>query len=39
MKKGPDREKKVAALKQYINNNKNLLKGRDINTLTNGLIG
>ena len=39
MKKGPEREKKVAALKQYINNNKNLLKGRDINTLTNGLIG
>ncbi len=39
MKKGPDREKKIAALKQYINNNKNLLKGRDINTLTNGLIG
>jgi len=39
MKKGSDREKKIAALKQYINNNKNLLKGRDINTLTNGLIG
>jgi hypothetical protein len=39
MKKGPEREKKIAALKQYINNNKNLLKGRDINTLTNGLIG
>jgi hypothetical protein len=39
MKKGPEREKKVAALKQYINNNKNLLKGRDISVLTNGLIG
>jgi len=39
MKKGPDREKKLAALKQYINNNKNLLRGRDINQLTKGLIG
>jgi hypothetical protein len=39
MKKGPEREKKIAALKQYINNNKNLLKGRDISVLTNGLIG
>ena len=39
MKKGPDRDKKMAALKQYVNNNKNLLRGRDINQLTKGLIG
>ncbi len=39
MKKGPEREKKMAALKQYISNNKKLLKGLDINKLTDGLIG
>ena len=39
MKKGPEREKKMAALKQFINNNKKVLRGLDINKLTDGLIG
>jgi hypothetical protein len=39
MKKGIDRDKKMAALKQYISKNKTLLKGRDISVLTNNIIG
>jgi len=39
MKNGLERDKKIAALKQYINNNKALLKGRDISVLTNNLLG
>jgi hypothetical protein len=39
MKNGIERDKKIAALKQYINNNKALLKGRDISVLTNNLLG
>ena len=39
MKKGLERDKKMAALKQYISKNKTLLKGRDISVLTNNLIG
>lgn len=39
MKIGLERDKKIAALKQYINNNKTLLKGRDISVLTSGLLG
>lgn len=39
MKNGIERDKKIAALKQYINNNKTLLKGRDISVLTNNLLG
>jgi hypothetical protein len=39
MKKGPEREKKMAALKQYIKNNRGtILKGFKISDLTNGLI-
>lgn len=39
MKKGPEREKKMAALKQYIKNNRStVLKGYKISDLTNGLI-
>ena len=39
MKKGPEREKKMAALKQYVKNNRStVLKGYKINDLTNGLI-
>lgn len=35
---GTEREAKIKALKQYINNNKSLLKGIDIDIITNGLI-
>jgi len=39
MKKGPEREKKLAALKQYIKNNRNIItKVGKISDLTNGLI-
>lgn len=39
MKKGPEREKKMAALKQYVKNNRStVLKGYKISDLTNGLI-
>jgi hypothetical protein len=39
MKKGPEREKKLAALKQYIKNNRStVLKGFKISNLTNGLV-
>lgn len=39
MKKGPERENKLAALKQYIKNNRNtVLKGFKISNLTNGLV-
>jgi len=39
MKKGPEREKKMVALKQYIKNNRStVLKGYKISDLTNGLI-
>ena len=39
MKKGPEREKKMAALKQYVKNNRGtILKGFKISDLTNGLI-
>jgi hypothetical protein len=39
MKKGPEREKKLAALKQYVKNNrKTVLKGFKISDLTNGLV-
>ena len=36
--KGADRETKLKSLKQFINNNKSLLKGVDLNSITNGLI-
>jgi hypothetical protein len=36
--KGADRETKLTSLKQFINNNKSLLKGVDLNSITNGLI-
>ena len=36
--KGTDRENKLTSLKQFINNNKSLLKGVDLNSITNGLI-
>ena len=39
IKKGPEREKKMAALKQYVKNNRGtILKGFKISDLTNGLI-
>jgi len=39
MKKGPEREKKLAALKQYIKNNRNIItKVGKISDLTNGII-
>lgn len=39
MKNGLERDRKIAALKQYISNNKTLLKGRDISVLTSGILG
>lgn len=38
MSKGPEREKKILALKQFIKNNKALLRGYTTSELTNGLI-
>lgn len=39
MKKGPERERKMAALKQYVKNNRGtVLKGYKISDLTNGLV-
>lgn len=35
---GAEREAKLKALKQYVNNNKALLRGIDIDIVTNGLI-
>jgi hypothetical protein len=39
MENGVDRDKKLAALKQYISNNKNLLTGISISNITKGLLG
>jgi len=35
---GTEREVKLKALKQYVNNNKSLLRGIDLDIITNGLI-